>query len=53
MKVALGEHRFVGWDKDHLGIEIGADSGVIIEIGASRARNNQHTVVSVVVLGHA
>ena len=38
VEVALGEHRFVGRDEDHLGIEIGANDNMIIQHRPSWAR---------------
>ena len=53
VEVAFREHFFVSWNEDHLGIKIGTDGGVIVEVGSGRAGNNQNAVAGVVVFGHA
>ena len=52
MEIALREQLLVSWDEDHLGIKVGADSGVLVKISPCRTRHNQHTVAAGVVFGH-
>ena len=53
MEISFWKHLLIGRDKDHLGIKIGTDRGVVVENGSCWARHNENTVTVVVVFGHA
>lgn len=53
MKITLRKHLFVGRDEDHLGVEVGTDGVVPVEISLCWTRHDEHAVAGIVVFGHA
>ena len=53
VEVAFGEHLFIGGDEDHLGVEVGTDSGVVIKPSPCRAGHNEDAIAGIIIFGHA
>ena len=52
MEVASGKHVLIGWNEDHIRVEVWADGVVLIKISSCRTRYDENAVTIVIVFRH-
>ena len=53
VEVAFREDVFIGWDEDHLWVEVGTNGGVMIKVSAGGASEYQDAVAGIIIFCHS